>query len=103
MAIVTLADLKAELAFSGDLGAEDDALLTEKITAAQQLVEGKLGYKIEEQFGTGAGQDPVPEALRQAVVSLAAHFYDARGLTGLDAEAPWWVDDIISEYRGWTF
>ena len=102
MPLVSLWELKEELAFSGDLGTDDDALMQGKIDAAQDHVERQLGYKIADQFG-GWGQDPVPASIKHAVLSLAAHWYDARGATGRDAEAPYWVDDIISTYRGWTF
>ncbi|NBZ87907.1 head-tail connector protein [Stagnihabitans tardus] len=103
MAIVTLAQVKEELAFTADLGATDDAMLTAKIDAAQDHVERLLGYKIETQYGTAPGQEPIPASLRQAVMSLAAHWYEQRGAVGREAEAPYWIEDIVSTYRGWTF
>lgn len=103
MAIVTVDDLKAELAFSGDLGDADDALMQGKIDAAQGFIERLLGFKIADQYGDGEGQEPVPAALKEAVCGLAAHRYDARGLAAKDEIAPYWVFDIIAEYREWTF
>lgn len=102
MPIIGIAELKEELAFSGDLGGADDTLMQDKIKAAQDHIERQLGYKIADEFG-GEGQEEVPASIRQAVISLAAHWYDARGATGREAEAPYWIDDIISTYRGWTF
>jgi len=103
MAIATLADLKAELAFAADLGDADDAMMGDKLSAAQNHIERMLGYKIEDQFGAGAGQEPVPASIKQAVIGLAAHWYESRGAVGREAEAPYWIEDVISTYRGWTF
>lgn len=99
--ICTLEQLKEELAFSGDLGTDDDAMMTRKLQAAQNHVERLLGYKIEEKFGTAEGQEPVPQSLTEAVLALAAHLYDKRGEDG--PAIPEWVADVVQTYRGWTF
>lgn len=99
--ICTLAELKEELAFSGDLGNEDDPMMTRKLEAAQTHVERLLGYKIEEQFGEAEGQEPVPLSIKEAVLALAAHLYDRRGDDG--PAVPEWVADVVQTYRGWTF
>ncbi|MDU9005748.1 head-tail connector protein [Sedimentitalea todarodis] len=105
MAIVTIRELKEHLAFTDDIGGADDALLDRLRVAAQNHVERLLGCKIEEEFG-GEDQDPVPEALHQAVVMLAAWWYDQRetALTGtIVANVPFDVREIVNEYREFTF
>lgn len=103
MAIVTLDQVKAQLAFTDDLGATDDPLLNRKIAAAQNHIERLLGFGIEATFG-GAGQDPVPPALVEAVCQLAAWWYENReAATDKAAELPFGVREIVQEYRGFTF
>lgn len=99
--ICTLQELKEELAFSADLGAEDDVMMGRKLQAAQNHVEQLLGYKIEEQFGDALGQEPLPAPIKEAVLGLAAHLYDNRGEDG--PAMPEWVADVVQCYRGWTF
>lgn len=102
MAIVTVAELKEQLNLSGS---DDDALLSQKIDAAQAHVDRNLGFAIEDQFG-GEDQDPVPEPLREAVLQLAAWWYEQReaGLVGHRVEtAPYSVSEIVQEYREFTF
>lgn len=103
MAICTIADLKAQLSFTDDIGATDDAMLSRILDAAQAFIERKLGFKIEEEFGS-VGQDGLPEPIQQAVLMLAAHWYENREATGEAArEPPFGVTEIITEYREWTF
>lgn len=83
----------------------DDALLSRKIAAAQDHVERLLGFKVAERFG-GAGQEAVPPALMEAVSQLAAHWYENReaSVIGMSAGAlPFGVQDIIREYRDYSF
>lgn len=103
MAIAALYDLKDQLAFTSDIGEADNALLQQKLDAAQNHVERLLGFGIEATFG-GADQDPVPAVLVEAVLQLAAHWYDNRE-AGSDAvrELPFGVREIITEYREFTF
>ena len=105
MTIATLEELKDQLSFTEDIGAADDALLTKKLDAAQNHVERLLGFKIEETFG-GEDQDPVPPALVECVLQLAAWWYEQRetALTGtIVAEIPHGVQEIVTEYREFTF
>ena len=105
MAIVIVAELKQHLSFTDDLGSEDDLLLYHTLEAAQDHVERLLGFKIEETFG-GEDQEPVPPSLLQAVLMLAAHWYELReaSLTGtIVAEVPFGVREIVNEYREFTF
>lgn len=98
--IATLSDLKAQLNITSDL---DDDLLTRKIAAAQNHVKSWLGYKIETKFG-GSDQEPIPPALVEAVLQLAAHWNENREavLVGVSAmDLPHGVMEILREYRLW--
>ncbi|MBB4123289.1 head-tail connector protein [Martelella radicis] len=102
MAIVTLDQMKAQLNVTSD---SDDDLITNKIAAAQNHIERLLGYRIEESYGN-ADQDPVPPSLAEAVMQLAAHWYENReavivGVTAIPM--PLGVREIIREYRDWSF
>ncbi|MCO5131206.1 MAG: head-tail connector protein [Xanthobacteraceae bacterium] len=102
--IATLANLKAQLNVTSDL---DDTLLTRKLAAAQNYVESWLGYKIETEYPPTDGEPPVstvPPALVEAVLQLAAHWYENReatlvGVTAQDLSHG--VSDVIREYRRW--
>ncbi|EYD73614.1 hypothetical protein Rumeso_04735 [Rubellimicrobium mesophilum DSM 19309] len=103
MAIVTLEQVKEQLAFTDDLGTTDDALLGRKIAAAQNHVERLLGFKIEAQFG-GTDQEAVPPALVEAVSQLAAWWYESREAAGPNVqEIPFGVQEVVREYRGFSF
>lgn len=103
MAIARLDDLKDQLAFTDDIGPADDALLTRLLPAAENHIERMLGFKIEARFG-GTGQEPVPPSLVQAVLMLAAHWYEMREATGPAVqEVPFGVREIVTGYREFTF
>ncbi len=103
MGIVTLAEVKAHLSFTDDIGTVDDALLTRISAAAETHLERKLGFTFAEEFGA-PGQDALPEPLQHAVLMLTAHWYENRELMQTTmAEMPFGVSDIIREYREWTF
>lgn len=100
--IVTLDEMKAHLNITGD---QDDALIGKKIAAAQNHIERLLGFKIEETYG-GAEQEDIPASLAEAVMQLAAHWYENReavivGVTAIPM--PLGVREIIREYRDWSF
>ncbi|KQZ50731.1 DNA-packaging protein [Rhizobium sp. Root149] len=103
--IVTLTQLKQHLNITDDLGSADDDLIELKLTAAQSQVERMLGFKIAARYD-GAGQEPTPDALKQAVLMLAAYWYENReaaliGVSGQDM--PFGVGSIINEFREYTF
>jgi hypothetical protein len=105
MAIAELDDLKAQLSFTDDIGVEDDGLLQLKLDAAHNHVERMLGFQIEECFG-GEDQEPIPPALIEAVLQLAAWWYEQReaALTGtIVAEVPYVVQELVTAYREFTF
>lgn len=98
MAIITLEGMKANLGLTPDQD-EDDVLILGKIEAAQNHIERLLGFRIEERFPAD-----IPPALREAVMQLAAWWFENReAATDLTRELPFGVRDIVTEYRGWTF
>ena len=104
MAIVTLEEVRDQLSMEG-VGDHDDALIGQKIDAAQAHLERLLGYAIEDEFG-GEDQPEIPEPLREAVMQLAAWWYSQReaGLVGHRVEvAPYSVQEIVAEFREWSF
>ena len=100
MAIATVAELKEELAFSGDLGTADDAMMGRHLDAAQGLLEQSLGFVLAVEYA-----DPltVPAALKQAVLWLAVDFYEGRGEVEGKSELPSHVENIVAAYRDWSF
>ncbi len=100
MAVATVAELKEELAFSGDLGAADDAMMGRHLEAAQGLLEQSLGFQLLAEYPAPA---VVPAAIKQAVLWLAVDFYEGRGQPqGKDALPPH-VEQIVAAYREWSF
>ena len=98
MSIVILDELKAQLNVTSS---DDDALLTQKIASAQGQIERQLGFSIETEY-----PDETPPALREAVLQLAAWWYEQRetALAGMSAnEIPYGVASIVQDYRNWSF
>lgn len=104
MAIITLEQIRAHLSLTDDLGTADDGLIENQVAAAQNHIERILGFQIEETYG-GAGQQAVPPALKQAVLMLAAWWYDCRETAGMGSanEMPFGVASIVNEFREFTF
>lgn len=97
MAIVTLADVKAHLNITDST---DDTLISDKIDAAQAMLEQQLGYAIEVEFPT------VPADLKEAVRMLVGHWYENReaSVIGISASLlPLGVKDIIRDRRNWSW
>jgi uncharacterized phage protein (predicted DNA packaging) len=92
---VTVALLKAQLNLTGT---DDDALLAHKIAAATAWCEQYIGQSF-------ADIDPLPATLDEAVLQLAAHWYENREavLVGASsAEVPFGVRDLIKPYVDWS-
>lgn len=101
MAIVTTGDLAIHLALTGDMG--DPRTLARLVEGAQAHIERQLGFKIALAYG-GDDQEPVPEDLKQAVLMLAAHWFDNHEAAGEGMrEIPFGVSDIVASYREYTF
>ncbi|CAN7499839.1 head-tail connector protein [Mesorhizobium caraganae] len=96
MAIVSLAEQKAHMRVDFN---DDDALIQAQIDAAQAHLEQLLGYEIEEEFET------VPNDLVEAIMQLAASWYENREATSTDAprETPIGMWDVVRERRNYTF
>lgn len=102
MSIIDLDQIKAQLRIDDS---DNDDVLEQKIAAAQNHLERLLGFKIEETYG-GDGQDPIPPALTECVLQLAAHWYENRqsvlvGETG--QEMPIGFADVVNEFRNWSW
>lgn len=93
--IVNIDDLKRQLNITQS---GDDVLLQHQIEAAQARIERTIGFAIEDQF------TEVPADLKQAVLMLAAHWYENREATlvGVSGQTvPLGVRDITDSYRHW--
>jgi uncharacterized phage protein (predicted DNA packaging) len=81
------------------VGTDDDTLIASKIEAAEAWIDRWLSEPM-------ADMEEVPADLKQAVLMLAAHFYENREATlvGLSAEdVPLGVWDILTQHREWSF
>lgn len=104
MSLTTLPELKAHLSWLDDLGTVDDALMQGLLDAAEGHIGNLCGFELAATYGT-AGKPPFPAALRQAVLMLAAAWYENRETLaeGARGEIPFGVSEIVREFRGWTF
>jgi len=97
---LALSDLKEHCRVTGSL---DDALLTRLLSAATKHVERLLGFALDNEDELPAG---APADLENAVLMLAAHWYENREATlvGVSAqELPAGVAAVVNEYRRYTF
>lgn len=94
--MIIVADLKAHLNLIGD---DDDALLTQKLAAAEAWTAGYLGIVL-------ADLDPLPAVIGEAILRVAADLYENREATlvGVNAAAlPFGVTDLLANHREWSF
>lgn len=96
--IVTLSEMMDQLALTTDAPAEDLALVGAKIAAAQGHVERLLGFAIEERYLSAP-----PPALKEAVMQLAAWWFENREAVSDSRALPFGVEDIVNEYKDWAF
>lgn len=97
--IVELEHVKENLNVTG---ADDDALITRFIVAAESHINRLLGFKMDAEFPGNT----VPEDLKLAINQLVGHWYENResSLVGVSiVEVPFSVRDIVREYRTWSF
>lgn len=93
MPFVTVPELKAQLNIDHDL---DDALLSHQIEAAEAHVASFIGASLP---------DPLPAAIRQAVLMLAAYWYETRETAqagGAPFVVPFGVHDLLQPHRVWV-
>jgi len=93
MPFVTVPELKAQLNLDHDL---DDALLSHQIEAAEAHVASFIGSPLT---------DPLPAAIRQAVLMLAAYWYETRETAqagGAPFAVPFGVHDLLQPHRVWV-
>jgi len=84
---------------------DDNEELERLLFGAQDHIERLLGFKIEKRFDVNKG-DEIPAALIVAVCQLAAHWFEHREnvITGtITSNLPMTVNDIIREYRDWSW
>jgi hypothetical protein len=97
---LALADLKTQ---TNVTGTADDAILTRLLAAATAHVASELGFAIDDEVEF---PDGTPADLEQAVLMVAAHWYENRegSLVGVTAqELPMGVADIIRNHRSYTY
>lgn len=100
MSVASLDELKEELAFTGDLGTADDAMMQRHLDAAQAVIERSLGFTLAEEY-----PDPgdLPAPIKQAVLWLAVDYYEGRGVPQRGDSLPPHVEQIVCAYREWSF
>jgi uncharacterized phage protein (predicted DNA packaging) len=96
MSVVQLADMKAHLNITFTT---DDGLIMGKIAAAEDWISKYVG-------APWPPTAPVPGALLEAIMQLAAHLYENReatlvGVTSQDL--PFGLLDLLTPYRAWAF
>ena len=94
---ITLADAKAHMNITTDI---DDAVISDKLSAASTYVEHYIGQLFSD------FTDGVPPPLKEAVRQISAHFYENRepALVGVNAqEIPLSAFDLMDSYRKWVF
>lgn len=84
-----MALLKAQLNIIGD---HDDALLAHKLAAAEAWIAKYTGDPLP---------DPVPADVTEAVLMLAAHWYEAREAVSFASPfaIPFGVHDLLSSHK----
>lgn len=93
MPVVYLSDLEDQL----NMGSGSDlTLLEQKIEAAEAYCASYIGAPIP---------DPAPAAIRQAVLMLAAYWYEMREAAttgGNPYTVPFGVHDLLQSHRRWV-
>lgn len=90
---ITVPELRVQLNLDSD---HDDALLSQKIDAAEAYCASFIGGPIP---------DPAPAAIKQAVLMLAAYWYELREAAtvgGNPYAVPFGVHDLLQAHRAWV-
>lgn len=98
-----LSDLVTHCGLQGTSDASNFQLLQRLLDAATAHIERQLGFKLDD---ADELPDGTPADLELAVLQLAADWYENReasliGITG--RPMPFGVQEIVSEYRRYTF
>lgn len=91
--VIAVPELKAQLNLDSDT---EDTFLADKIDAAEAYASSFIGGPIP---------DPVPAAIKQAVLMLAAFWYEAREAAtvgGNPYAVPFGVHDLLQAHRAWA-
>ncbi len=100
--VVSLTELKEHLGLDLD-STVDDAMLSDKIAAAQAHVESFVGGKLDD---IAVFPDGTPAPLKEAVKQLAGHWFDQRGPVQSGDRlfpVPMSIWDMVGPYRTWSF
>ena len=87
MPVVTLLEAKRQLRIESNL---DDALLSHKISVAEEYVEGVVGPLAD-------FTDGVPATVKEAVLLMVEHYFD--DLSGAKSRA----EGLLLPHRQWAF
>ena len=96
--MTALIDLKAHLNIVGD--DTDDALLTAKIASAEAHTTNVIAADVPLTY------DAAPADLKQAILMLAAHWYENREATIVGVSSnlvPFGYQDLVVSHRKWFF
>ncbi|MCW1919970.1 head-tail connector protein [Rhodobacter sp. KR11] len=95
MSVTLVADLRAHLNLDHTA---DDALLAQKLDAAEDFVAATVGNPL---YFYG---EPLPPILTQAILMLAAYWYETReaAAPGSPYVVPFGFNDLLQPYRAWT-
>ncbi|MBB3289905.1 MULTISPECIES: head-tail connector protein [unclassified Rhizobium] len=97
-----IVDLETAKQHMNIIGDADDALIMQKVEAAESHINRLLGFEM----ATGFEPGDVPFDIKNAVLMLAAHWYENReaSVIGVTAQSlPFGVQDVVREYRNWSF
>jgi len=100
MTVLTVADIKSHANISI---AADDAMLADKIAAAEAWIAAFIGKPLDDATAFPGG---TPQPIKEAVRQLVAHLYENREATlvGLNiTDVSPGLFDLLNPYRDWTF
>ncbi|WDR05624.1 head-tail connector protein [Devosia rhodophyticola] len=97
--MTALADLKNQLSMTADDDVDDD-FIAAKIAAAETYTTAMIGAE------TPVAYDEASADLRQAILMLAAHWFENREASTIGTSAaivPMGYADLVATHRKWVF